>query len=602
MTCMSYGDEAAGVGGVVDRFKARDMMKDWLRDPTVKLIAHNLAFDTTVMSAEFPELLPLFVDAYEANRLEDTLLREQLIDIAEGHFRWELDPLTDEVVKRKSYALGSLVPGLEKETYRTHYGALRDVPVADWEPGFYKYALQDAAAVLYLYRSQERRHGVVVDSEAQARAGFSLRLMSAWGMRTDPEKVLWLEATLEKGVQGLVEELIKQRLVREDGSRDMETIRQRLRASGITLSYTPTGQISTGADTLAAAADAKNDIGLNFLVKYAGMLKLLTTYVPALKTGTVVPINADYQTLVETGRTSCRRPNLQNLPRGKKQADDLAHYVRECFVPRSGNYYCSTDYDSLEVRTFGQVLFDKVNGTTLKSAYAADPDFDPHTNLASQIMGLTYEEGMRLKKAKDPALLNMRQTAKPAIFGFAGGMGPRKFRSYAWKGYGVSLSEIESQELRTNWMRSLPEVTNYFARIGAGTEHGQTTIAQLRSGRARGGVSYTDCANGFFQGLAADGAKHALWEVTKRCYVDRSSVMYGSRPVCFVHDEIILETPKEIAHEVALEQERVMCEAMMKFTPDIPSRASPALMMRWYKGADRVFDHNGRLVPWEPKA
>ncbi len=77
--------------------------------------------------------------------------------------------------------------------------------------------------------------------------------------------------------------------------------------------------------------------------------------------------------------------------------------------------------------------------------------------------------------------------------------------------------------------------------------------------------------------------------------------MYGCRPVCFIHDEIIMETPIAQAHEAALEQERVMCEAMSMYTPDIPIRASPALMRRWYKGADRAFDAHGRLIPWEPK-
>lgn len=601
MTCMSYGDEARGVGDVVDRFKAHDMMRDWLRDPEVKLVAHNTAFDTVVMCAEFPDLLPLFFAAYEAGRIEDTMLREQLIDIAEGHFRWETDPLTDEVIKRKSYALGSLVSGLEKGTFQLRYGPLRDVPVERWEPGFYKYALQDAAAALHLYRSQERRHGVVVDSEAQARAGFVLQLMSVWGMRTDPERTAWLEKALEQNVRSLASELIGHGLIRDSGSRDMRAIRQRLADAGITLAYTPTGQIATGSDNLRAAADSLNDEALNMLVTYAEQLKLLTTYVPALKQGTIVPINARFNTLVETGRTSCSKPNLQNLPRGKHK-DDLAHHVRECFVPRDGFYFNSVDYDSLEVRTFGQVLYETVGGTTLRDAYQKDPDFDPHSSFAARELGISYEEAIERKnrRPKDVEMHDRRQMMKAFVFGKPGGMGDAKMVTFAKKSYGVDLTLARSRELGQRYVQWLPEVRAYWDRIGNAAEHGPVCIAQLRSGRVRGGMRYTDCCNGWFQALAADGAKAALWEVSKRCYLDRSSPLYGSRPVCFVHDEIITEVPKGIAHEAATEQERVMCETMMRYTPDVPSRASPALMERWYKGADAVYE-NGRLVPWRPR-
>lgn len=584
--------------GVVDRHKAHSMMRDWLRDPRFKLVGHNVAFDVCVVSAEFPDLLPLFFQAYADDRIEDTMLREQLIDIAEGHYRWEVDEWTDTPIKRKSYALGSLVPGLEKFQHRFGYGPLRDVPLDQWERGFHTYALEDAEATARLYFEQKNRHGVVVDSEAQARAAFSLQLMSVWGMRTDADKVAWLKGRLEKIVEDLKQELIVRRLIREDGSRDMATIRDRIQSTGIPLQYTATGAISTSSDVMKEAGEVDQD--LFFLVTYAENLKLLTTYVPALEQGTAVPINARYNTLVETGRTSCQRPNLQNLPRGKKDPNDLAKFVRECFIPRKGYLYSACDYDSLELRTLGQVLFDTVGGATLKNLYGEDPDFDPHTRLASQIMGLSYEQGLALKKKKDKGLALHRQMAKAGNFGYPGGMGAKKMVLYAWKGYGVKLSQGEAQKLRNDWMASLPEIRIYLERIGLHTESGSARIEQLRSGRVRGGVGYSDCANGYFQGLAADGAKRALFDVAKACYVDRSSALFGSRPVAFIHDEIICEVPKEQAHEAAIAQEQLMCASMQIYTPDIPIRASSALMRRWFKEADAVWE-NGRLVPWEPQ-
>jgi DNA polymerase-1 len=605
MTCMSFADPSTGKGGVVDRHDAHAMMRDWLRDSTIRLVGHNLAFDVAVMCAEFPDLLPLFFAAYDDGRLEDTMLNEQLLDIAEGHFRWDVDPLTDKIT-RKNYSLGALIPGLDKQTYRYGYGKLRDVPVTSWETGYLRYALDDAIATMKLDEQQRtKRWGKeepIPDTTAQARAAFALHLMSAWGMRTDEPKTLWLEKQLEESVRQLSAELVSRGLLRENGSRDMSLIRARIEQSGAVLTYTPTGQISTSSEALKAAADTDPD--LDFLILYAEHLKLLTTYIPALKQGIDVPINARFNTLVETGRTSCSAPNLQNLPRGKKIDTDLAHHVREAFVPRKGFLYSACDYDTLEIRTLGQVLWETVGGRTLRDAYQADPDFDPHTRLAAQIAGVSYEDGIRLKKSKDKTFADYRQMSKAGNFGYGGGMGANKMRTYAAKGYGVELTLAQAKKLRDDWMRSLPEISRYLEQIGAMVEahQGKLTIKQLRSGRIRGNVGYTDCANGYFQGLASDGAKAALWDVTKACY-NPSSKLYGSRPVCFIHDEIICEVPADpqTAHDAAIEQEQIMCRAMERFTPEIPIRASPALMRRWYKGADRAFDAAGRLTAWEPR-
>lgn len=404
MTCLSYADDTTGLGDVVDRHRGRELLRGWLTDPEVKLIAHNAAYDVAVTSAEFPELLPLWFAAYEAGRVEDTLIREQLIDIAEGHFLWEIDPLTDEVTKRKRYALGALIPGLDKDTWRLGYGPLRDVPLSQWEPGAFMYALEDAVACLVLYKKQQARYGPVANSEAQARASLALHLMSTWGMRTDPMLVAQLERDLEQEIQAFRAELVETGLLRIDHSRDMARIRERLSQSGVTLTYTPTGRISTSSDSLKDT----HDPALEQLVEYAELLKLQTTYLPALKQGLEWPINANFNTLVNSGRTSCSSPNLQNLPRGKKGKDGKwighAHLVREAFIPRPGMLFSFCDYDSLEVRTFGQVLHDLVGGTTLSTAYGKDPDLTrtrrlPRCSLASRMKMRWHARPRRMSRS-----------------------------------------------------------------------------------------------------------------------------------------------------------------------------------------------------------
>ncbi len=601
LTCMSFLEES-GRYGIVDRFTAHDMMRDWLRDPTVTIRGHNFAYDAAVMCAEFPDLLPLFFNAYDNLRIRDTMIDEMLLDIGEGHFRWDVDPLTDIVIRRKSYELSALTPGgMEKDKYRLGYGPLRDVPIEKWEHGALMYPIKDCFATAALGARQDIRAGrrPVPDSAQQARNHFALHLMSVWGMRTEPERVMWLQAALNQSCNMLAGKLVEFGMLRWDGSRDMTAIRERLQQSGVQLVYTPSGQISTAADLVKEAADA--DPSLHYLLEYVDHLKLLSTYVPALLRGLEVPINARFNPLVETGRTSASKPNLQNLPRGKNKNQDLSKHVRECFVPRPGFHFVDTDYDVLEVRTLGQALYDLIGGCTLRDAFQRDPNFDAHINLAAQIAGTTYENAMARKKADDKEILELRQMAKAAVFGLPGGLGAKKLRAYAYKGYGVALSQQQAEFLRWQYLRAIPEMQRYFHMMGGATNAGSCTMVQLRSGRVRGGCRFTDACNGWFQSLAADGAKFALWEVSKACYVDRSSVMYGSRPVCFVHDQIITESPQQVSSECAVEQEKIMERSMEVFTPDIPSRASSVVTKRWIKGAKKVKDKHGRIIPYEPQ-
>ena len=59
--------------------------------------------------------------------------------------------------------------------------------------------------------------------------------------------------------------------------------------------------------------------------------------------------------------------------------------------------------------------------------------------------------------------------------------------------------------------------------------------------------------------------------------------------------------PEATASERAKLQAEIMCVEMQQVVPDVKITASPALMRRWYKGADAVYDTKNNLVPWEPK-
>ena len=75
----------------------------------------------------------------------------------------------------------------------------------------------------------------------------------------------------------------------------------------------------------------------------------------------------------------------------------------------------------------------------------------------------------------------------------------------------------------------------------------------------------------------------------------------GYRCVAFIHDEILVELPLEADHAAEARRiDRMMCQAMQELTGTVPIECEHALMERWYKQAEAVYDAEGKLVPWRP--
>jgi hypothetical protein len=113
------------------------------------------------------------------------------------------------------------------------------------------------------------------------------------------------------------------------------------------------------------------------------------------------------------------------------------------------------------------------------------------------------------------------------------------------------------------------------------------------SGRIRGGIDYCSSRNTPFQGLAADGAKLALWRLLRE----------GSRVVLFMHDEVVIEVPDEggfVSKEVVDRNVRIMCEEMASVLPgDIPVVCEATISTCWSKDA-RLIVRDGKVLPWSP--
>jgi len=653
VVCLSWARFKGGAkidGGLLKP----DEGAEWLRarlEGDDAIVGHNTPFDLGVMMRHDPTLLAPIFDALVDDRIYDTQIRAQLIKIQHGR------PLhgVGLNVLAQEYGVGKDRSGMKKakDSWRLRYNELAHLPFHRWPKEAVDYALADADETGYVWWAQFKsfiRGGIIAprikgedrmplnntahvwDEAAQLRAGVSLRLMSAWGMRTDPESVKALRASLEARAAELEEGLLDAGLLKVkkgEVKKDTQSIKWHIvqvacRAQGIDpagyawmspacvklldmtkkkvtvtvldmlpfpLPRTATGDLTIGQDILEAISDET----IEALVEWDALKKKLGTFIPVLELGTIHPVTADYRTLVETGRTSCAKPNMQNLPRKGGE--------RECFVARDGCVLIAVDYSTLELRAWAQRCENL--GIHSRMAEVMREGKDVHRMFACYMLDIDYEDYA-------PALHSLhRGAAKPLNFGAPVGMGAQKLDDSARKSYGVDFREMgmSAEELLILWKEMWPEAPLYFDYISKQLRDTNEVVVKEKvmpdgtvkkieykrkkgdfylreSGRPRGGCGFTDGANFGFQGLAADGAKAALWAVTQECYADPSSPLWGFRPVAFIHDEIIIEGPEDGKDAATDRLCAIMIEEMERYIHCVPILVDAAVMRRWYKGAE----------------
>jgi DNA polymerase I len=608
--------------GVVLSYYARDSAAElvlfpdavkWFRDRLEAgdtLVAHNSAYDLAVIAAADPTLLDPIFDALEAGRLPCTLVRGKMIDIARGEHKYRVKDDGKRIITRHSLVdmkmlyLGKFATKKgEVAEIRTGFGKLKGVPPETWPPEYQEYAKEDAVDALDVFDAQNRYvasdplfpNGQIPNVVEQECAAFAMHLMGVWGVMTDAAAVAELKARLLEKLDGADAFLLEKGLARWVGKsspklvKDTEAIRTRVwkgfMAQGKRVPRTDKGQISI-------SDEAKIESGDKDLVKmatYTLSSKLLDTYVPRLEEGTRVPINARWNVLLETGRTSCSEPNLQNPPGGTAG-------VRECYVPRKGYVYAQADYPAIELRALAQICLDLFGESGLAEAFRRGED--PHNSLAAKILGCSLEQASDAKITINGEEKPLRTFCKVQNFGWPGGMGEETFVEYA-KSWGFIITQAEAKRHREDFFRADPTIKRYLQWISRQVPNDKATIRQLRSGRIRGGVKFTSAANGHFQGLAADGAKSAMWLITRDCYKP-GSPLYGSHIAFFLHDEFIVEVPEGNATAAARRMTELMQKGMCeRWITDVPVPVpEPTLMRRWSKEAKSEVGPDELLTIW----
>lgn len=644
LVCVSISDgtthslHLAGIG-------LREMLRH-LQDPDTQIIGHNVSFDLGVIAAEAIDqgydpnwVMSLIFNAYAADRIVDTMVRAMLVAIAKGEFQeiegqrrgkqFGLDTLSDKwlgtSITKKSYKKSEAKEASAK-SWRLHYAALENTPLADWPKEAYDYALEDAVVTWQINEAitawafaEGQASGLVPDEYRQTRAAWVLHLIGGWGVRIDEELVKTVRENLEaqrkasydlmdkygifkKAKDGKTYKLTKKGARQKDLKRLRELIADGFSQQGETPPMTDGGkngdnpQIKTDADT----ARASGNVAAIAYADGASAEKLLNTYVPILERGkNGFPVTSNPNVLVASGRTSWTNPNWQNPPR--------VGGIRECVVPRPGCVLVGADLDTVELRALAQSCLEILGYSDMAAALQRGEDL--HLALAADILGIDYATALARYNSGDPIVSEMRQTAKKINFGLPGGMGAPKFAVTCINDGNplitdpiAPLSEHidKARFYREAWFKKWSEMRAYLRNAGDITgDFGNSMIEQPWSGRIRGGLDYCSCANTFFQGRVADGTKLALWRVAYACYVDKTSALYGSRIVLFLHDEIILEVPEAMLDAAAKELVKLMCDAVSEVIPSIPITSTACAMRRWWKGAKPVFV-NGKLVCSKP--
>lgn len=357
LVCVTFADEKSS--HIVNAQQGLDAIEESLKDG-YSLVGHNVAFDLAVLTNARPSLFPLVFAAYADNRIYDTKVREELNDIAIGRVvmgskhmvnikgQWVMCDYSLAGLARRYLQKDRSAQKEQPDAWRFRYAELDGVPISEWPEEARSYALEDAVDTYKIFQAQQTPH----DEFTHTRAAWALHLMSAHGIRTDEAAVHKLEAELLEEQKRNRRRLVKAGILKakrmtpkelrdgkvpdfvednknmrwaKDTKRIKEYVQRVYARKGIKPPLTETGEVSTDKDTL----NESGSLLLSLLSDSGGVDKILQTYVPVLKHGIQAPINARFNVLVNSGRTSCSQPNLQNLPTGRRVSG-----VRECFIPR----------------------------------------------------------------------------------------------------------------------------------------------------------------------------------------------------------------------------------------------------------------------------
>lgn len=306
---------------------------------------------------------------------------------------------------------------------------------------------------------------------------------------------------------------------------------------------TAKGVPSVGSDVLV------NYIGnpvVDDLLEYRRLVKLETFIKSWEKLQVDNRIYPSFNITARTGRTTCKDPNLQNIPQDKN--------VRNLIEARPGWKIGELDLSQVELRVASIFSGD----ANMQHAYQSGSDL--HSKTTKLLFGDTSNLSKQEQKRK-------RTYAKSANFGFLYGMSAKTFVDYA-KSYGLNLSEEDSEHLRENFFKAYPTLLTWHEdckKYAQSNGYTWSPIGRKRflpdinssNFRARGQAERQSINSGV-QGFASDMCTSALADIVFSKEIDHDRcIVLGS-----VHDAILFEIRDDYVEEIV---------PKLKYTMEHPS-------------------------------
>ena len=296
---------------------------------------------------------------------------------------------------------------------------------------------------------------------------------------------------------------------------------------------------STAADVLEKLKD-KHPV-ISKILEYRQLTKLKSTYADGLagfideKDGR---IHGKFnQTITATGRISSTEPNLQNIPIRM----EIGRQIRKVFVPEDGKILIDADYSQIELRVLAHMSNDK----RLIDAYNKAEDI--HAITASEVFHVPLKE----------VTPQLRRNAKAVNFGIVYGI------SAFGLSEDLSISRKEATKYIEQYFETYPSIKTFqdsLVQMAKDTGVTKTMFHRIRPVPELKSSNFMQrqfgeriAMNAPIQGTAADIIKIAMVRVDKRLRNEG----YRARLLLQVHDELLIEAPKEEEEAVQkiLEQE-----------------------------------------------
>ena len=516
ITCQAYDG-----GDTVYYVRISDLYRFFNKHDESTFIFHNAAFDLDVLNKQVDRLPYTLLDDCRAR---DTSILYRLWHLGHVGFvphKYSLAMLTEKY-------LGETLD--KNENIRGTFEQFKGKPIEDIPREWLEYGARDVLATFDLYLvlmgmiDRIDDYDTLLSHDIQIKGDLALNHIRKNGIGFDLQmRDTWLE-DMNRRLEVASDVLATWGWVR--GLKGLQQrYEQAMEYAGIKehLPRTASGDLSSKSDDLDAFR------GNPFVDAYLEFheLEKAMSFVKDLSSDRIHP---RYNLLVNTGRTSCSKPNFQQLPR--------LGGVREMFRARPNHTLIITDYSAIELATLSQVTYDRYGESTMRDKINEGKDLH------------RYYSSVLFNKAEQDITKDERQKAKAANFGFPGGLGIETFKQFA-SGYGLELTDSEAQDMKDVWFRAFPEMNPYMQN--------EVGYVFTRTGRRRANTTYCAEKNTPFQGLAADGAKFALYNLDKE----------GFRVVGFIHDECIVEVSLEKGDTLVPEVEKIMIDSMASVVPDV---------------------------------